>query len=288
MASPKTRHKEIARSEKRGATSESVSDIRETVRTAYGGLYRKEEACCDSQSTCCDDQATKSSEAPSHPWQDALMKELSPQEGMRVLDVGCGTGDTVLKIAKRVGPTGKAVGIDFSPEAITKAEMKAQGSGLEDVVEFRLADAENLPFEEGSFDAVISECVLSLVPEKSKALKEKVRVLKSGGKVVMHDVIAWSPMPKAIREDPKLYCACIGGAVTLEDYTDMMREAGLVGIRTVDHTERARRLNAYALLVALDITNEDDLHEIVDFFQKGGIGYALFMGRKPQELEITE
>lgn len=250
---------------------ESV-DIKERIKKFYGERWESEGSTC----TC---ETSKSKErSPRY----ALISELSPRRGMKVLDVGCGTGDTVLKIAEEVGPNGKVVGVDFSPEGIAQAKKKALSHGLEKVTEFRVADAETLPFEDNFFDAVISECVVCLIPDKQRVLNEKVRVLKPGGRVIMHDVISRIRMPKTVREDPKLYCGCIGGAVSEQDYLEMMRRAGLTDTKVVDYSEEARKgLNAMILSAAVDtIKNDKDFHEVVDFVRKGGIGYALFMGKK--------
>ena len=112
--------------------------------------------------------------------------------------------------------------------------------GLEEVTELRVADAEKLPFEDNYFDAVISECVVCLTPNKQKAFDEKTRVLKPGGKIVMHDVISKAPMPKAVQTDPEVYCGCIGGAVSQDDYVEMFQRAGLTEIDTVDYSEEPR------------------------------------------------
>jgi len=212
------------------------------------------------------------------------MSELSPRAGMKVLDVGSGTGETVLEIARKVGPKGKAVGIDFTEEGIAKAQKKAHSSGLDRTAEFRLADAEKLPFEDETFDTVISECVVCLTADKQRVLTEKVRVLKPGGRVIMHDVINWAPMPEAVRKDPRLYCGCIGGAVGMKDYKHMMEKAGLVDIKVVDHSNQIRkRLSAGILSAALELPKNDKaLDEIVDFLRRDGIGYALFIGTKPK------
>jgi len=212
---------------------------------------------------------------------DALWKELMPHEGMRVLDIGSGSGETVLAIAEKVGSTGKAVGIDFSSEGIKLAKENAKKRGLESIAEFRQAHAVELPFPENSFDAVISECVVCLIQDKQKALNEKVRVLKPGGRVIMHDVVTWAPMPKAMREDKGLYCGCIGGAVSLNEYVEMMKEAGLTSIKTVDFTKSAKRMmNLDAVAQELEQRKATSAQEVVDFVRKGGIGYALLIGTK--------
>lgn len=212
---------------------------------------------------------------------EALLKELTPQKGMTVLDIGSGNGETVLTIAEKVGPTGKAVGVDFSPEGIALAKEKAKERKLEKIVEFHQANALELPFPDNSFDAVVSECVVCLIQDKQKALNEKVRVLKPNGRVIMHDVVAWAPMPKAMREDQKLYCGCVGGAVSLNEYIKMMKKAGLTHIKTVDFTKDVKKMMNVGLIAqALNLKDDKAVHEIVDFVRKGGIGYALLVGTK--------
>jgi len=204
-----------------------------------------------------------------------------PHEGMRVLDIGSGSGETVLAIAEKVGSTGKAVGIDFSPEGIKLAKENAKKRGLESIAEFRQAHAIELPFPDNSFDAVISECVVCLIQDKQKALNEKVRVLKPGGRVIMHDVVTWAPMPKAMREDKGLYCDCVGGAVSLNEYVEMMKKAKLTNIKTVDFTKIAKRMmNLDAVAQELEQGKAKSAREVVDFVRKGGIGYALLTGTK--------
>ena len=212
---------------------------------------------------------------------EALLKELKPREGMRVLDIGSGSGETILAIAEKVGPKGKAVGIDFSAEGVRLARENAVKRGLEGIAEFHEANAVELPFPDDSFDSVVSECVVCLVQDKQKALNEKVRVLKHGGRVVMHDVIIWAPMPQTMREDRGLYCGCVGGAVGLNEYVEMMKKARLTDIKTVDFTRDAKKtLSLDSVTQGLKKRKTKAAREIVDFVGKGGIGYALLIGTK--------
>ena len=227
------------------------------------------------------DSAQPNSKASMQSAHEAMLQELKPQEGMKVLDIGSGSGETILTIARKVGPKGKAVGIDFSPEGTRLARENAAKRGLEGIAEFHEASAAELPFPDNSFDAVVSECVVCLIQDKQKALNEKVRVLKHGGRVIMHDVITWAPMPKAMREDKGLYCGCVGGAVSLSEYVEMMKKAGLTDIKTVDFTRDANKtlsLNSFAQ--TLRKRKNKAAREIVDFVGKGGIGYALLIGTK--------
>jgi len=253
----------------------SSTSIEDVVRESYGKRWASLKATKSAQA--------KSRASMKFPPHDALWKELMPREGMRVLDIGSGSGETVLAIAEKVGSTGKAVGIDFSPEGIKLAQENAKKRGLESIAEFRQAHALELPFPDNSFDAAISECVVCLIQDKQKALNEKVRVLKPGGRVIMHDVITWAPMPKAMREDKGLYCGCIGGAVSLDEYVEMMKKAGLTNIKTVDFTKNAKRMmNLEAVAQKFEQRKATSAQEVVDFVRKGGIGYALLIGTKKQ------
>jgi ubiquinone/menaquinone biosynthesis C-methylase UbiE len=211
---------------------------------------------------------------------EALLEELKPHEGMKVLDIGSGSGETVLAIAEKVGRTGKSVGVDFSPEGIKLARQQAKERGFEGVAEFHQANAVELPFPDNTFDAVLSECVVCLIQDKQKALNEKVRVLKTDGRVIMHDVVTWAPMPKAMREDKGLYCGCIGGAVSLSEYVNMMKKAGLTAIKTLDFTKAAQKMNIDEVAQALKKRKVKGVDEIVEYAKKGGIGYALLIGTK--------
>lgn len=262
------------------------NEIKRTVRESYGKIWKTEGRCCNPSPESA--QALRLSEHTVH---EALLNEVMPFKGKRILDVGCGNGNTILQIAKEVGPNGKAVGIDFSPEGINQAKRKALELGLKRVTEFRVADAEKLPFNDNYFDAVISECVVCLTPNKQKALSEKTRVLKPGGKIVMHDVISKAGMPEAVQTNSKLYCECIGGAVSQNEYVQMLKQAGLTEVKIVDYSEEAtvcgypisikRALDSQILLTATRMKDEKDFHEVVNFVRSGGVGYALFTAKKP-------
>lgn len=259
------------------------NEIKKTVSEYYGKIWKTQGSCCDA--------SCESVEAASSP-HEVLMDEIRPLKGKRVLDVGCGNGNTALAIAKEVGPNGKVVGIDLSPEGIAEAKRKAVELGLEKVTEFRVADAEQLPFKDHSFDIVISECVVGLTPDKQKTINEKARVLKPGGKLVMHDVITRTDMPESVKTNPQLYCSCIGGAVSQDEYVKMLIQAGLTEVKTVDQSNLndpatgyqssiEKSLNSAVLMVAISQKDDKAFQEIVNFVRKGGLGYALFAAKKP-------
>ncbi len=253
----------------------SATSIEEAVKTSYGQLWASQKTSKSARS-----RGDLQSLLPAH---EALLEELNPRKGMKVLDIGSGNGETVLTIAEKVKPTGKSVGVDFSPEGIALARERAKERRLESVTEFHQANAIELPFPDNTFDAVISECVVCLIQDKQKTLNEKVRVLKPGGRVIMHDVITWAPMPKAMREDQGLYCSCVGGAVSIDEYVKMMKTAGLTDIKTVDFTKNAKNMVKIDVVSKTPNLKDKAVREISDFVQKGGIGYALLVGTKNQE-----
>jgi arsenite methyltransferase len=250
----------------------SAESIEDAVKESYGKRWASTKATSTAQ------PENMASMLTAH---QALLKELKPKEGMRVLDIGSGSGETVLAIAEKVGPSGKSVGIDFSPEGIKLAREQAKKRGLEGVAEFHQANAVGLPFPDNSFDAVISECVVCLIQDKQTALKEKARVLKTGGRIIMHDVITHAPMPRAMREDKALYCECVGGAVSLSEYVDMMKKAGLTDIKTTDFTEDTEEMmDLSAAARELKQSKSKATQEILNFVKQGGIGYALLVGTR--------
>lgn len=169
---------------------------------------------------------------------DLMVQQLEPLEGKRVLDVGSGMGVTVVDLAMRVGPLGKAAGVDFSETMIARATELARSKGVGHIAEFRLADAElGLPYEDETFDAVITECVVNLIPNKQRVIDEIARVLKPGGRILLSDTVEARPMPAEMREDPDLICACMGGVTTADDYKRMLAQAGLDDVRTVSYSE---------------------------------------------------
>jgi len=146
-------------------------------------------------------------------------------EGEVVLDLGSGAGIDILLAAKMVGPTGRVIGVDMTDEMITQARQNITAAGLSNV-EVRKSLIEQLPVESGTVDWVISNCVINLSPEKSKVFAEIARVLKPGGQLRISDIVALD-LPTWVRQDTKLYCNCLAGAIREEEYLQGLRDAGL-------------------------------------------------------------
>jgi len=154
------------------------------------------------------------------------------KEGEVVLDIGSGAGIDCMIAARRVGPTGRVIGLDMTPAMIEKAQENARQAGVSNV-EFRLGEAEAMPVADGSADWVISNCVINLAPDKRKVFREVARVLKPGGRIAISDIVFADDMPElpaSLRNDPELYVACVAGAIPESEYLAAMREAGLVDV----------------------------------------------------------
>ncbi len=151
------------------------------------------------------------------------LAELKP--GETVLDLGSGGGIDVLLSAKRVGPTGKAYGLDMTSEMLTLAEENKRKSGLTNV-EFLRGEIENIPLPDNAVDVIISNCVINLSGDKDKVLREAFRVLKPGGRFAVSDVVVRGDVPPAIRKSMELWVGCVAGALSDSDYTAKLTSAG--------------------------------------------------------------
>ena len=162
----------------------------------------------------------------------APLEHLELQPGETVVDLGSGAGIDALIAAREVGPDGRVIGIDMTPEMLAKATANAAAAGA-DHVEFREGRLEALPIDDGTIDAITSNCVINLVPDKSKVFAEIHRVLKPGGRLVVSDVMLDGELPEIITSDVMAYVGCVSGAVQREDYLAMLTAAGLGDIEIV-------------------------------------------------------
>jgi SAM-dependent methyltransferase len=212
--------------------------IRQTVEKAYADAISKPVGSC-----CAPGARQKSVAAQLAGYSEEDLDALPPEgladsfgcgnplalsdvrEGDVVLDLGCGAGLDLLIAGKRVGPAGRAIGIDMTDAMIAKAREKIAASGLRNV-EIRKGPIEDLPVESSSVNWVISNCVINLSPEKPKVFAEIARVLRPGGRMLVSDIVA-QDLPDWVRQDPSLYVACVAGAISEEEYLDGLREAGL-------------------------------------------------------------
>ncbi len=170
----------------------------------------------------------------------------SLRPGEVVVDLGCGGGLDVFLAAAKVGPLGKVIGIDMTPEMIARAEANAaKGSGGKPItnVEFHLATIDRLPLPDASADCVISNCVINLAPDKPAVFREIARILKPGGRLAVSDLVLKKPLPPEIAADVMAYVGCIAGAISVDEYRRGLLEAGFAEVDVVD---TGADLNAYA------------------------------------------
>jgi ubiquinone/menaquinone biosynthesis C-methylase UbiE len=166
--------------------------------------------------------------------------------GEVVVDLGSGGGIDVLLASRKVGPSGKAIGIDMTPEMIARARANAvkfgEGTAPENV-EFHLSTIDKMPLADGSVDCVISNCVINLAPDKASVFREMYRVAKPGGRVAVSDIALKRPLPREVGEDLLAYVGCIAGALLITDYERMLRDAGFETVQVID---TKKNLNAYS------------------------------------------
>ncbi len=169
------------------------------------------------------------------------------KEGEIVLDLGSGAGFDCFLAVKKVGPAGKVIGVDMSEAMVAKAQANALKYGYSNV-EFKLGDIESLPVEEGSVDVIISNCVVNLAPDKLKVFKEAYKVLKTGGRMYLSDIVLLGELTETQKMDEALLAGCVGGALQKEDYLNLVKEAGFrVNILSEDKDISKRQYQGIAL-----------------------------------------
>ena len=161
-----------------------------------------------------------------------------------VVDLGCGGGMDVFLAAKKVGESGRVIGIDMTPAMLARAQAGAEKLGLTNV-EFHLARIDDLPLRDNSVDLVISNCVINLASDKPAVFAEMFRVLKPSGRVAVSDIALKQSLPEAVKQNVEAYVGCIAGAIMIEEYRRWMQEAGFASVVV---TDTGADLNAYAQL----------------------------------------
>jgi SAM-dependent methyltransferase len=164
----------------------------------------------------------------------------SLKPGETVVDLGSGGGFDCFLAAKEVGETGRIIGVDMTPDMVSKARKNAEGAGTNNV-EFRLGEIEHLPVADNSVDIIMSNCVINLSPDKLEVYRDAYRVLKPGGRLAISDVLATAPLPEKIRNDLALVGACIGGAATIDQTEELLGKAGFQDIKIIPN-DKSREL----------------------------------------------
>jgi len=206
------------------------------------------------------------------------LAELKP--GETVLDLGSGGGIDVLLSARRVGPTGKAYGLDMTDEMLALARENRRKAGVENV-EFLKGEIEAIPLPDNAADVIISNCVINLSGDKDAVLREAFRVLKPGGRFAVSDVVTRGAVPEALRRDMLMWVGCIAGALDEDDYRAKLSAAGFAAI-TVEPTRVYRVEDAREFLTGKGV-DVDAIAALVD----GKFMSAFIRARKPQATETT-
>lgn len=221
-------------------TESSSETIREEVRKRYGATARGESSGCGDE--CCTATAatelgySKEDKAGAPEAADLGLGCGNPiaiaslKEGQVVLDLGSGAGFDCFLAAGAVGSTGRVIGVDMTHEMLAKARENARKGGFANV-EFRLGEIEALPVADNSVDVIISNCVINLSPEKPRVFRESFRVLKSGGRLAIADMVATAPLPNDVKADWSAYTGCMAGASQIAELETMLRDAGFSDIR---------------------------------------------------------
>jgi arsenite methyltransferase len=249
-----------------------MSDVKETVRARYAEAARRvadagETSCCGEKKKCgCGEKSKTAIYDPSQigdlPDRAVLaslgcgnptaLAEL--KAGETVLDLGSGGGIDVLLSARRVGPTGKAYGLDMTDEMLALANENKARSGLANVA-FLKGEIEAIPLPDAAVDVIISNCVINLSGDKDKVLREAFRVLKPGGRLAVSDIVVRGEMPKEIAGDMLLWAGCVAGALRDDEYEAKLAAAGFVDI-------------------GIEVTREYEAEVAREWFANKGVDFA--------------
>ena len=227
-------------------------EVRKAVREGYGNIAKQSSPCCASAAPCCGgaDLAQTISKAIGYSEKDLKsvpeganlglgcgnpVALASLKKGETVLDLGSGAGFDCFLVADRVGKKGKVIGVDMTPEMLEKARDNARKGNYKNV-EFRLGEIEHLPVADSSVDVVISNCVINLSTDKKRVFQEAFRSLKSGGRLMVSDIVLLKELPDVIKNSVEAYIGCLSGAMMKDDYIRAIKAAGFRTVKIVDQS----------------------------------------------------
>lgn len=236
---------------------------RRAVRAHYGNIAETRAAeGCGCAPSCCSPEGRASAQGPESLGYDASEVAALPEgaemglgcgnpvalaalkPGETVLDLGSGGGIDCFLASERVGPTGAVIGVDMTASMISKARENAAKGGYRNV-EFRLGEIEALPVADGTVDAILSNCVINLSPDKPRVFREAYRVLKKGGRLSIADIVATADIPPELAEDLAALVGCVAGAAKVDDLRAMLREAGFADPQIAIKEASRKQINAW-------------------------------------------
>jgi arsenite methyltransferase len=227
--------------------------VRKNVREGYAKIVT-ERSCCGSTTTCCDSSAARQEQSKRMGYTEEELKTIpdganlglgcgnpvaltSLKEGETVIDLGSGAGVDCFLAAKRVGASGRIIGVDMTPEMLDRARENARKSGATNV-EFRLGEIENLPVADNTADAIISNCVINLAPNKRRVFEEAFRTLKPGGRLMVSDIVLLKELPASLKERAHP-TSCVKGAILKDAYLRTIEQVGFQNVRILQETQHS-------------------------------------------------
>jgi SAM-dependent methyltransferase len=227
-------------------------NVKTAVREHYADIAREQKPCCGTtarMSSCCGPTVTPIQVSKAIGYSQGEMEAVPEganlglgcgnplayaalKEGDVVVDLGSGAGFDCFLAAQRVGPAGRVIGVDMTPEMLDRARANAAKGGVGNV-EFRMGEIENLPVADGTADMVISNCVINLSTDKPRVFGEALRVLKPGGRLMVSDLVLARPLPASVARSVAAYAGCIAGAMLRDDYLAAIREAGFTRVEVL-------------------------------------------------------
>jgi arsenite methyltransferase len=228
-----------------------AEEIKKIVRDGYAKAVTQITSCCFT-SSCCSGTNQAKTISKTVGYSDAEMNTVpeganlgfgcgnpvaiaSLKEGDVVLDLGSGAGFDAFLSAQRVGKTGRVIGVDMTPEMVAKAKENAKKGNYSNV-EFRLGEIEKLPVEDNSIDVIISNCVINLSPDKESVFKEGYRALKSGGRLMVSDLVLAKDLPKELKDSVEAYVGCLAGAIMKDEYLKFITMAGFRDVKVISES----------------------------------------------------
>lgn len=227
-------------------------EMRKVVRERYAKIVKQGSSCCTPAPSCCGSTELIQDISQKIGYTKEDLKAVpeganlglgcgnpialaSLKQGEIVLDLGSGAGFDCFLAASKVGDKGKVIGVDMTPEMLEKARENARKGNYSNV-EFRLGEIEHLPAADNSVDAVISNCVINLSPDKKGVFAEAFRVLKPGGRMMISDIVLLKELPAFIKDSIEAYIGCVAGAMLKDEYLKAVREAGFQDVKIIDET----------------------------------------------------